>query len=104
MNSFSILTTLSITAALIAGAPAADAFDGKRRGEQSQAREQFMAGRVMSLREIENRVLPRMQGLLYLGPEYDARALTYRLKFRDGSRVIFVDVDARTGSILRQSG
>jgi uncharacterized membrane protein YkoI len=38
----------------------------------------------------------------YLGPEYDGNAQVYRLKFIDGGRVIFVDVDARSGSILRQ--
>jgi uncharacterized membrane protein YkoI len=38
----------------------------------------------------------------YLGPEYDPSAQVYRLKFINKDRVIFVDVDARTGNILRQ--
>ena len=46
--------------------------------------------------------MPRMRGMQYLGPEYDSTAQVYRLKFIDGNRVIFVDVDGRTGSVLRQ--
>lgn len=91
-------------ALLVACAPQADALDGKRRGEQSEAREQFMAGQVKSLRDIESRIIPRMRGMQYLGPEYDAGSQVYRLKFLDSGRVIFVDVDARTGAILRQTG
>ncbi len=36
-----------------------------------------------------------------LGPEFNGR--TYRLKFMCGGRVIWVDVDAATGRILRRS-
>lgn len=75
-----------------------------RRGEQSDAREQFMAGEVKSLREIEAKVLPRMRGMQYLGPEYDSASQVYRLKFINDGHVVFVDVDARTGNILRQFG
>jgi uncharacterized membrane protein YkoI len=39
----------------------------------------------------------------YLGPEYDPTAMAYRLKFIQGGRVVFVDVDARTGQILGES-
>lgn len=106
MKLFSLsLPVLAFGAAvLVVAAPHADAIDGKRRGEQSEAREQFMAGQVKSLRDIEGRILPRMRGMQYLGPEYDAGSQVYRLKFLDNGRVIFVDVDARTGAILRQSG
>lgn len=44
-----------------------------------------------------------MPGMQYLGPEYDAAAMAYRLKFIRDGRVVFVDVDARSGSILGQS-
>lgn len=73
-----------------------------RRGEQDEVRLDMQSGRVMSLREIEARVVPSMHGMQYLGPEYDSVAQVYRLKFIDKDRVIFVDVDARTGIILRQ--
>jgi ATP-dependent Clp protease ATP-binding subunit ClpC len=45
----------------------------------------------------------RSQVMEYLGPEYDPAALAYRLKFIRDGRVVFVDVDARSGQILRQS-
>ncbi|ASK88126.1 PepSY domain-containing protein [Sphingorhabdus sp. SMR4y] len=74
-----------------------------RRGEQNEARAQMMAGKVKSIRSIENRILPRMGDSEYIGPEFDPGAQVYRLKFIRDGRVIFVDVDGRTGSILRQS-
>jgi len=81
--------------------PQASAAD--RRGEQDEARAQMMAGKVKSIRSIENRILPRMGDSEYIGPEFDPGAQVYRLKFIRDGRVIFVDVDGRTGSILRQS-
>ena len=71
--------------------------------EQGQVRKDMRAGNVRSLREIERRVLPAMKGMQYLGPEYDPAAMAYRLKFIRDGRVVFVDVDARTGEIIRQS-
>lgn len=70
---------------------------------QVQVRKEMRAGNVRSLREIERRVLPMMQGMQYLGPEYDPSAMAYRLKFIRDGRVVFVDVDARSGGILGQS-
>lgn len=72
------------------------------RGEQNEARQDMKAGKVKSLREIEANIVPRMRGMQYLGPEYDPSAQVYRLKFINRDRVIFVDVDGRTGSVLRQ--
>jgi hypothetical protein len=72
-------------------------------GEQGQVRKDLSAGNVRSLREIERRVLPMMPGMQYLGPEYDPAAMAYRLKFIREGRVVFVDVDARSGHILGQS-
>lgn len=74
-----------------------------RRGDQDEARQQMRAGNVRSLREIERSVLPKMQGMEYLGPEYDARSMVYRLKFISDGRVVFVDVDARSGAVVGQS-
>ena len=71
-------------------------------GEQNQVRKDMRAGNVRSLREIEERVLPMMPGMEYLGPEYDPTAMAYRLKFIRDGRVVFVDVDARSGAILDQ--
>ena len=71
--------------------------------EQGQVRKEMRAGNVRPLREIERKVVPMMSGMQYLGPEYDPTALAYRLKFIRNGRVIFVDVDARSGEIIRQS-
>jgi uncharacterized membrane protein YkoI len=89
-----------VLAVMAAGIPAASA--QARRGEQVQARMDMAAGQVKPLREIERKVIPRMRGMQYLGPEYDSLAQVYRLKFIDKDRVIFVDVDARSGEIIRQ--
>jgi hypothetical protein len=55
--------------ALVLAAPAS----AQRRGDQYQAFEARKSGRVLSLREIEDRVLPQMRGSTYLGPEYLGR-------------------------------
>lgn len=71
--------------------------------EQGQVRRDMRSGAVRSLRDIERRVLPSMPGMQYLGPEYDPAAMTYRLKFIRDGRVVFVDVDARSGAVVGQS-
>lgn len=73
------------------------------RSDQGEARKEMRAGNVLSLREIERRVLPQMRGSEYLGPSYDATARAYRLKFIKDGRVTYVDVDATTGRIIRRS-
>lgn len=73
------------------------------RDDQGEARREMHAGNVMKLRDLERRVLPSMKGAEYLGPAYDSRAKVYRFKFIKDGRVMFVDVDARTGRVLRRS-
>lgn len=75
----------------------------EQNAEQGQVRKDIRAGNVRSLREIEQRILPSMSGMQYLGPEYDPVALAYRLKFIRGGKVVFVDVDARSGAVLSQT-
>lgn len=93
------LFPILLSACLMVAVPAAG---NARRDDQGGAREDVQNGKVMSLRQIEISVLPRMAGMQYLGPEYDSTAQVYRLKFIDKGRVRFVDVDARTGKIIRQ--
>ena len=88
---------------LIAAGPSAAPALAAPGDAQGQVRKDMRAGNVRSLREIEQQVLPTMQGMQYLGPEYDPAAMAYRLKFIREGRVVFVDVDARSGQILRQS-
>ncbi len=90
-----------IFAVMLASSPVSLTADA-RRGEQNDARQDMAAGKVKPLREIEGTVVPRMRGMQYLGPEYDPTAQVYRLKFIDKNRVIFVDVDGKTGGVLRQ--
>ena len=73
-----------------------------RRDAQGEVRKDVREGKVSSLRDIERRVLPSMSGMQYLGPEYDSAAMAYRLKFIRDGRVVFVDVDARSGQVLNQ--
>ena len=73
-------------------------------GEQGQVRKDMRDGKILSTRDVEKRVLPTMPNMQYLGPEYDPAAMAYRLKFISKGRVVFVDVDARSGAIISTSG
>ncbi|MBU2339644.1 MAG: PepSY domain-containing protein [Alphaproteobacteria bacterium] len=75
----------------------------QQNSDQGEARKEMRAGNVLSLREIEARILPTMRDSEYLGPAYDSTAMAYRLKFIREGRVMFVDVDARTGRVIRRS-
>ena len=50
----------------------------------------------MPLPQLERRVMPFMGGADYLGPELNGD--TYRLKFMQNGRVIWVDVDGQSGA------
>ena len=91
---------VAAAALLVTGAPAL----AKQPNDQGEARKEMRAGNVLSLRAIEGRILPQMDGQQYLGPAYDSTAMAYRLKFinRQG-HVTYVDVDARTGRIIGRS-
>lgn len=89
-----------LSLALVAQIPVAHADTGNEQGE---VRKERRAGNVQSLRDIERKVLPKMSGMQYLGPEYDPAAMAYRLKFIQNGKVFFVDVDARSGQVLSRS-
>jgi hypothetical protein len=73
------------------------------RSDQGQARKEMQAGNILRSRDIEARILPTMRNAEYLGFAYDSTAMAYRLKFIRDGRVLFVDVDARTGRVLRRT-
>ena len=75
--------------------------DQARPRDQDRAFRATREGRSMPLPMIERRVRPQMGGADYLGPEFKGE--TYRLKFMQAGRVIWVDVDAATGRIVRRS-
>ena len=73
-----------------------------RPRDQDRAFRDKQQGRSMPLPQIERQVLPHMGGADYLGPEL--RGQNLRMKFMDNGRVIWVDVDPRTGRIVGKSG
>ena len=101
---FASLAALALALSLGA-APAQAMPQGQQsRGDQQSARAEMQAGRNMPIREIERRIIPRMESDdEYIGFEYDATAQAYRLKFIRNGRMIWVDVDAQTARILRIS-
>lgn len=88
---------------LVAGPLMATPAEAQRRTDQGEARKEMRAGNIMRAREIENRIVPSMGEAEYLGFDYDSTAMAYRLKFIKDGKVKFVDVDARTGRVLRRS-
>jgi hypothetical protein len=58
------------------------------------------AGEMLPMRSVEQQVLPKMRGYKYLGPEVDMTSRTHRLKFMRHGRIIWLDVDARTGRVI----
>jgi len=68
--------------------------------EQERAWEATREGRSMPLPQLERRVMPMMGGADYLGPEMNGD--TYRFKFMQNGRVIWVDVDGQ-GRVIRRS-
>ena len=103
-----LLLSLCAAAAAVATPALARPQDDARLAWNDRPRDQDRAfratqeGRSMPLPQIERRVIPRMGGADYLGPEFRGR--NYRLKFMDNGRVIWVDVDAATGRIVGKSG
>lgn len=102
MSSPSALRRWSASLLLVA-ALALPASAQQQRSDQGEARKELRAGNIMKSREIEARILPQMGDAEYLGFAYDPTAMAYRLKFIRDGRVMFVDVDARTGRVIQRS-
>ena len=99
-----ILSALLIAATALSAAASAPATAGPRERDQASALQGAQAGRIIPLRAIEARIVPQMRGFSYLGPEYYADIGRYRLKFLRGQRVVWIDVDARSGEVIGKSG
>ena len=69
------------------------------RDEQDAARQAMLDGRVMPFSVIKRRVERKMGDATYLGSEFQQRNNRYRLKYVRDGRVVWVDVDGRTGEI-----
>lgn len=91
-----------LAAAGLALSPALAGAQGRlERGEQSGAYRAMQQGQVLSLPEIRARI--RVPGAQFIGVEIIG-GMIYRLKYMRGSDVIWIDVDARTGRIIAQTG
>ena len=93
----------SILAALVLGAASPAAARGDRHRDQDHLRQAAAQGQVVPLNRLVADVRARApyNGMTYLGgPQFDASQMIYALKFMDGSRVVVVYVDARTGRIV----
>lgn len=90
-------------AAMLAATLGAPTSAQQQRGDQGAARKESQAGHILKSREIEARILPMMGNSEYLGFAYDSTAMAYRLKFIREGKVLFVDVDARSGRIIQKS-
>lgn len=86
--------------ALTAPAPVLAAATAQRHSDQMSAFEQRRSGRILPLPEIERRVVPQIKGAQYIGMEFDAPTSTYTLKFLRDGRVIWVEVDGRSGQVV----
>ena len=93
------LRILFLAAAILGGLGSAPALAAPPR-DADRAWEAKRDGRSMPLPQLERRVMPMMGGADYLGPELNGD--TYRFKFMQNGRVIWVDVDGQ-GRVVRRS-
>ncbi len=92
-----MLRALALAVVLVAvAAPVA----GQR--EQDNAYRLAKEGQIMQLGDILALVGPHVPGK-FIGSEFDADHVMYRLRYMQGNTVKNVDVDARTGRILGRS-
>ena len=74
----------------------------QQRRDRDVALAAIRNGQILSLHQIEEKILPRMGGCRYLGPELHDNTI-YRLKFIRNNTVIWVDVDGQSGEVLSRT-
>lgn len=94
-NLFLIAAALLGVAAPVAGQEARGL---NRVREQDNAYRATQQGRIRPFQEIRARI--NIPGATFIGVEFDGRI--YRLKYMRGPEVIWIDVDAQTGAIVRR--
>jgi hypothetical protein len=93
------LRIILLAAAFLGGLTSAPALADPPR-DADKAFRATQQGRSMPLPQLERRIMPMMGGADYLGPEMNGD--TYRFKFMQNGRVIWVDVDGQ-GRVIRRS-
>ncbi len=102
MRLFRTLLAAALAAGLLTSPAMADRKRDQSKREQDRAFDATREGRIRPLPELRERVMPLVgRNAEPLSPEMIGR--TYRMKFMRDGRVIWVDVDPRTGRILRTS-
>jgi len=89
---------------LVAGLAWLAVFSPAHAAQSGGASEAISHPKLIPLRAIEERIVPQMRGFSYLGPEFAAEEARYRLKFMRGPKVVWIDIDARTGEVIGKSG
>ena len=89
---------------LLIAAPAFAAPLPQQRSDQERAYDARRQGRILSPKQVEARVVPTMKGYEYLGFDLDFGSAVYTLKFLRDGKVVWVDVDGRSGQIIGQTG
>ncbi|HEX8383456.1 MAG TPA: PepSY domain-containing protein [Sphingomonas sp.] len=98
-----IKSALLLFAIVSAPVPAAPE-PAQHHSDQRRAFEARREGRVLPVREIERRVIPAMGSAQYLGFDFDDGPAVYTLKFLRDGKVIWIEVDGRTGQVLGRTG
>jgi hypothetical protein len=70
--------------------------------EHSELPRAVAAGSLVPLWQIRERLLQRLPDHVYIGAEFDPAVQLYRLKFLRQGQVLWIDVDARTGRVVRR--
>ncbi|MEE4349887.1 MAG: hypothetical protein V2J26_06635 [Pacificimonas sp.] len=98
MRSFIALPMIAAAMALpLAAMPAQAIVDPRDQDAALQARE---SGELLGLNALKDKV-GRQVGGRFLGCDCDPHSGRYVMKYLRGGSVVMVDVDARTGNILR---
>jgi len=101
--SMKMILRLSMTCGLcllsLTAFSAPDSYARGGREEQDAARKAMLDGNVMPFSVIKRRVERQMRDSTYLGSEFHKGRNCYRLKYIRDGKVVWVDVDGRTGEI-----
>jgi len=101
MTMRSLLLVTSSLLVLAGAVQPASAQRFSRGEEQKAARQQMLDGNVMPFSIIKRRVESEMSGATYVGVAPPPRQGVYRLQFlRGDGKVLWVDVDGKTGNII----